>query len=371
MKNIFDFTLDELRRELEAEFFAKSFVANQIWNWLYCKGVKSFGDMVNISKELRAKLTEKYSIGRPAAIKDLISSDKTRKWLLELGDGEKIETAHIPEEDRGTLCISSQAGCGMGCKFCGTGACGLTRNLDAGEIVSQVIAARDYLGEWDNLAKGIGDGRKITNIVVMGMGEPLNNYDNTLRALKIINDANGIAFSNRRITLSTCGIVPRIYDLARDIKINLAISLHATTDEARKKIMPIAERFTLAELMTACACYAKNTNYRRITFEYIMLKNVNDSPDDARRLVSLVKKYNMPAKFNLIPFNYWDGCIFKEPSKKKTILEFAKYITNAGYPCPVRFSRGGDISAACGQLRGAASQRCGEKARAGDIINTF
>jgi 23S rRNA (adenine2503-C2)-methyltransferase len=351
MKNLFDFTFEELQLELTEKFSAKSFTAKQIWNWLYYRGVKSFAEMSNISKNLKQELAEHYSIARPIILKDLISNDKTRKWLVELVDGEKIEIVYIPEEDRGTLCVSTQVGCAMGCKFCNTGSQGLTRNLTVGEIVQEVILARDCLDEWNNIDKGIGDGRKITNIVLMGMGEPLNNYDNTLKALKIINNENGMAFSNRRITLSTCGIVPKIYDLAKDIKINLAISLHATTDEIRKKIMPIAEKFTIEEIMRACGEYAKKTNYRRVTFEYIMIKDLNDSIKDAERLVKLVKKYNIPAKFNLIPFNYWNGCIFKESSGKNRIIDFAKYITDAKYPCPVRFSRGSDIMAACGQLK--------------------
>jgi 23S rRNA (adenine2503-C2)-methyltransferase len=215
------------------------------------------------------------------------------------------------------------------------------------------MLARDCLGEWDNVDKGIGKGRKITNIVLMGMGEPLNNYANVVKALKIINNEDGMAFSNRRITLSTCGIVPKIYDLAKDIKINLAISLHASTNEIRKKIMPVAENFSLEEIMKACSFYAKNTSYRRITFEYIMIKDLNDSVADAERLIKLVKKYNVPAKFNLIPFNYWNGCIFKESSGTKRIADFARYITNLRYPCPIRFSKGSDIMAACGQLKTA------------------
>ncbi|MDR0645700.1 MAG: 23S rRNA (adenine(2503)-C(2))-methyltransferase RlmN [Elusimicrobiota bacterium] len=348
MESLFNFTLEELQTTLS---LSKNFVAKQVWNWLYCCGVKSFDEMTNISKQLRQKLVEQYSIKRPFILKDLTSIDGTRKWLVKLNDGEKIEIVYIPEEDRGTLCISTQAGCGMGCRFCSTGSQGLTRNLEVFEIVWEIILARDCLDEWKNISKGIGNGRKITNIVLMGMGEPLNNYDNVVKALKIINDENGMAFSNRRITLSTCGIAPKIYDLARDIKINLAISLHAATDEIRKKIMPIAESFSIDEIMKACSVYAKSTNYRRITFEYIMIKDINDSIAEAEKLVKLVKKYNVPAKFNLIPFNYWVGCTFKEPSDIKKIMRFAAYITNARYPCPIRLSKGGDIMAACGQLK--------------------
>lgn len=351
MQNVLNYTLEDLENILQTEFNTKSFVAKQLWNWIYSRGIKDFNDMSNISKKLKEDLKTKYTISRPNILKSLDSVDGTKKWLLELNDKEKIELVYIPSEDRGTLCISSQVGCAMGCRFCNTGSQGFTRNLEVYEIVQEVMVARDLLNEWDNINKGIGEGRKITNIVIMGMGEPLVNYDNIVKAMKIVNDANGIAFSNRRITLSTCGLVPKIYDLANDIKLNLAISLHATTDEIRKKIMPIAEKYSIEEIMKACGYYVKNTNYRRITFEYIMIKGLNDSIDDAKRLIKLVKKYNIPAKFNLIPFNYWDGCVFKEPTDKNDILNFAKVITDARYPCPVRFSRGDDIMAACGQLK--------------------
>ena len=350
-QSLFAFSLEELERLVVEKFNTKKFVAQQIWNWIYCRGVQEFQQMTNISKTLQRQLETEYSINRPNIIRDLLSNDGTRKWLLQLKDNETIETVYIPAEDRGTLCISSQVGCSMGCKFCNTGSQGLTRNLNTNEIIEQVLVARDVLGEWNNLNKAIGDGRKISNIVIMGMGEPLLNYENVVKALKIINNETGIAFSNRRITLSTCGIVPKIYDLAKDIKINLAISLHSTTDEIRKKIMPVAEKYSIEELMKACGEYAKATNYRRITFEYIMIKDLNDSIDDAKRLIKLVKKYNIPAKFNLIPFNHWDGCEFKEPTEENKIIKFAKYITDSKYPCPIRFSKGADIMAGCGMLK--------------------
>ena len=351
MDSLFNYNVEELKGILTTKFNVKSFVAKQLWQWIYYRGVEDFSDMSNISKKLRDDLTENYSIARPKILNNLTSSDGTKKWLLELNDGEKIELVYIPADDRGTLCISSQVGCAMGCKFCNTGSQGLTRNLEVYEIVQEVMVARDLLEEWKNIDKAIGEGRKITNIVVMGMGEPLANYDNIVKALKIINDESGIAFSNRRITLSTCGFVPKIYQLADDLKVNLAISLHATTDKIRKKIMPIADKYTIEDIMKACSYYAGKTNYRRITFEYIMIKDLNDSLDDARRLVKLVKKYNIPAKFNLIPFNYWNGCVFKEPTEESKILQFAKIITDARYPCPIRFSKGDDIMAACGQLK--------------------
>ena len=349
MQNIFQYSINELEGIVKNKYGVKDFVVKQIWSWLYCKGVKNFNDMSNISKDLRKSLGESFSCDRPKVIKDLISNDGTKKWLLELDDKKTIELVYIPSANRGTLCISSQVGCSMGCRFCNTGAQGLVRNLKISEIVLQLVVAKDFLNEWDN--KAIGNGRKITNIVIMGMGEPLANYDNIVKAIKIINDKNGIAFSNRRITLSTCGIVPKIYDLAEDLKVNLAISLHATTDEIRQKIMPISQKYSIDEVMKACGVYAKKTNYRRITFEYIMIKDLNDNIDDAKRLIKLVKKYNIPAKFNLIPFNPWANCIFKEPTSNNKITELAKYITDARYPCPIRFSKGSDIMAACGQLR--------------------
>lgn len=351
MVNLLGYNLEEIKDILKKNFDVKDFVAKQLWQWIYARGVTSFNDMTNISKKLREDLAKTYNIDRPKVLNSLLSNDGTQKWLLELEDSEKIELVYIPAEDRGTLCISSQVGCAMGCKFCNTGSQGLTRNLTSHEIVQEVMIARDLLNEWQNIDKAIGEGRKITNIVVMGMGEPLANYDNIVKALKIINDENGIAFSNRRITLSTCGLVPKINQLAEDLKVNLAISLHATTDEVRKKIMPIADSYTIEEIMKACSYYAGKTNYRRITFEYIMIKDLNDSIDDAKRLIKLVKKYNIPAKFNLIPFNYWDGCIFKAPTEENKILQFAKIITDARYPCPIRFSKGDDIMAACGQLK--------------------
>lgn len=348
-QNIIGLSFDELCETL-SNIGEKGFRAKQIWNWIYYFGVDSFETMSNISKELKQTLTENYTIKREKIAKDLISKDGTRKWLIEFEDGEKVETVYIPEEDRGTLCISSQIGCGMGCKFCNTGTQGITRNMTAGEIVQQFMIARDCLHEWENISKPIGGGRKITNIVFMGMGEPLANYDNVVKAIKILTNSNGIAFSNRRITVSTCGIVPKIKQLAKDMKVNLAISLHATTDKIRDSFMPINKKYSIEEVMGACTYYADNTSYRRITFEYIMIDGLNDSVEDARRLINLVKKHKIPAKFNLIPFNSWDGCEFK-PSKPEQIRKFAKILTDANYPCPTRKPRGQDIMAACGQLK--------------------
>ena len=350
MQSLIGLNQEELSKKLQ-KLGVEKYRAKQIWTWIYFHGIKNFDDMNNISKDLRKKLAENFSIARPKIDTHLISKDGTQKWLLEFRDGEKVEMVYIPAEDRGTLCISSQIGCAMNCRFCNTGYHGFVRNMTVEEIVSQVLIARDELGEWQNLNNKIGEGRLISNIVVMGMGEPLVNYDNIVKALKIINDPDGIAFSNRRITLSTCGLVPQIKKLGDDVKVNLAISLHASTDDIRKQIMPIAEKYTIKEVMEACSEYSKKTNDRRITFEYIMIKDVNDSEEDALRLIKLVKKYRVPAKFNLIPFNPWKGCIFKEPSNPKTVNNFAKILIDARFPAPVRQSRGQDIMAACGQLK--------------------
>lgn len=349
MKSLIGLTKEEIISEL-TKFGIEGYRSKQIWTWIYVHGKKDFSEMNNISKELRQKLSENYNLSRPKIDTHLISKDGTQKWLLEFADSEKVEMVYIPEEDRGTLCISSQIGCPMNCKFCNTGHHGFKRNMTAEEIVGQILIARDELGEWENLDKGIGEGRTISNIVVMGMGEPLMNYDNIVKSLKIINDPDGIAFSNRRITLSTCGLVPQIKKLGDDLKVNLAISLHASTDESRKKIMPVAEKYTIKEVLDACCEYAKKTNGRRITFEYIMIKDLNDNKEDALRLISLVRKHHVPAKFNLIPFNPWQGCSF-EASPMDKVKKFAEIITNANLPCPIRKARGQDIMAACGQLK--------------------
>lgn len=348
-KNLIGLTKPELIEEIK-NLGESKFRGDQIWSWMYYYGVDSFDKMLNISKKLRETLKENYTIDRPNIVTDLLSKDGTRKWLLEFEDSERVEMVYIPEEDRGTLCISSQIGCPMGCAFCHTGTQNLTRNMTTCEIVQQFMIARDKLNDWKNVSKGIGEGRRITNIVVMGMGEPLMNYDNIVKGLGIIMEPSGIAFSKRRITLSTCGLVPQIKKLAHDLGTLLAISLHATTDEIRSKIMPVNKKYNIDELMKACQYYEQNSNGRRITFEYVLLRDINDSEEDARRLVRLVKKYRLPAKFNLIPFNEWGGCSFKSPDMNKA-KRFAKIITDANYPCPIRKPRGQDIMAACGQLK--------------------
>ncbi|MDR2527185.1 MAG: 23S rRNA (adenine(2503)-C(2))-methyltransferase RlmN [Rickettsiales bacterium] len=348
MENLIGLTKSEILGKLK-DF--ESYRVEQIWNWIYCRGKTSFDDMNNLSKEIRIKLKEKYTLERPAILKHLISKDGTQKWLLEFENIDNktrnaVEMVYIPAEDRGTLCVSSQIGCQMNCKFCNTGNQGFVRNLTAAEIIQQVLLARDELKEWDNLSKKIGDGRAISNIVFMGMGEPLLNRENVEKAINIINAPDGIAFSNRRMTLSTCGIVAEIKKLS--LKVNLALSLHASDDETRKKIMPIANKYSIDETMKACGEYAKKNNYRRVTIEYILIDGVNDSEKNAVDLIKLVKKYNIPVKFNLIPFNEWKGCEFKT---SKNVNKFAKILTNAKYPSPIRKSMGQDIMAACGQLK--------------------
>jgi len=336
--------------------------ANQLWRWVYNRGARSFEDMTDISRELRAALAAAFSLVRPEIVTEQISSDGTRKWLLRLApdaDGRRheIETVYIPEADRGTLCISSQVGCTLSCTFCHTGTQTLVRNLTAGEIVSQVLIARDCLSEWPkdlaaNPSPPAG-GRYITNVVFMGMGEPLFNFDNVKAAVDTIADGEGLSLSKRRITLSTSGVVPEIARAGAEIGTMLAISLHATTDEVRNRLVPLNRKYPIADLIGACRNYPGLSNARRITFEYVMLKDVNDSPVDAKRLVGLLK--HIPAKINLIPFNRWPGASY-ECSDWQTIERFAEIVNRAGYASPVRTPRGRDIMAACGQLKSASER---------------
>ena len=320
--------------------------AQQIWHWIYFRGAKSFEEMSNISKEMRTKLIENFEVGRPEIIEALISNDGTRKWLMKFADGQEVETVFIPEADRGTLCVSSQVGCTLTCKFCHTGTQRLVRNLTPAEIIMQLLVARDYLGEWPSPSEG----RLVSTIVLMGMGEPLYNFENVKKAMHIIMDDNGINLSRRRITLSTSGVVPEIYRCGEEIGINLAISLHAVDDETRSKIMPINNKYPIDELLKACKNYAGLKNSRKITFEYILLKDVNDSDQDAHKLVKLIKDYQIPAKVNLIPFNPWPGSSYQRPSKTR-IDKFSSIIFNQGISAPIRTTRGEDILAACGQLK--------------------
>jgi 23S rRNA (adenine2503-C2)-methyltransferase len=335
------------REELTAlmqEIGEPAFRARQLWHWIYHRGETEFEKMTSLAKPFRAALAERFEVGRPGVSVDRESIDGTRKWLLKFQDGQEAEAVHIPEEDRGTLCVSSQVGCTLTCKFCHTGTQRLVRNLGAGEIVGQVMNARDKLGEWPSPQ----DGRLLSNIVMMGMGEPLYNYDNVAKALKIVMDHEGISISKRKITLSTAGVVPMIGKAGAELGVNLAISLHAVNDELRDKIVPINKKYPIAELMQACRDYPTLNNARRITFEYVMLKDVNDTPADARALVKLIK--DIPAKVNLIPFNPWPGAPF-ERSTNAAISKFAEIVFNAGYASPVRTPRGEDIMAACGQLK--------------------
>jgi 23S rRNA (adenine2503-C2)-methyltransferase len=335
------------RAELEAlmlEVGEPKFRARQLWHWLYHRGERDFSKMLNLSKDFRVRLEAQFFVGRPGIALDLASRDGTHKWLLNLRDNQQVETVHIPEEDRGTLCVSSQVGCTLTCKFCHTGTQRLVRNLAADEIVGQVMMARDHLGEWPSPK----DGRLLSNIVMMGMGEPLYNFDAVAKALKIVMDGEGIAISKRRITLSTAGVVPMIERCGAELGVNLAVSLHAVNDELRDQIVPINKKYPLKELMKALENYPGLSNARRITFEYVMLKGVNDSPADARALVKLISR--VPAKVNLIPFNPWPGAPF-ERSTPAAIRDFSDIIFDAGYSSPVRTPRGEDIMAACGQLK--------------------
>jgi 23S rRNA (adenine2503-C2)-methyltransferase len=325
--------------------------AQQLWHWIYFRGAKSFDEMTSVSKETRAALTKHFTVDRPEVVAEQISNDGTRKWLLRLPSGDKIEKPHevecvyIPETDRGTLCVSSQVGCTLNCAFCHTGTQRLVRNLTAGEIVGQVMVARDRLGDW---ADREGEGRLVTNIVMMGMGEPLYNFEAVRDALLIVADNEGIGISRRRITLSTSGVVPNIKRTGEEIGVMLAVSLHAVRDELRNELVPLNRKYPITELLQACRDYPGASNARRITFEYVMLKGVNDSLDDAKLLVKLLK--GIPAKINLIPFNPWPGTAY-ECSDWDQIEKFSEYIFNAGYSSPVRTPRGRDILAACGQLK--------------------
>ena len=325
----------------------------QIWQWIYEKGVRDFAVMSNLAKTYRAELAEHFVIEVPEVVSKQVSLDGTRKYLMRIAGGHEVETVYIPEEDRGTLCISSQVGCTLTCSFCHTGTQKLVRNLTTAEIIGQVLVARDDLGEWPEQGAPKNETRLLSNIVLMGMGEPLYNFDNVRDAMKIAMDPEGISLSRRRITLSTSGVVPEIAKTAQEIGCQLAISFHATTDEVRDKLVPINKKWNIAELLDALRTYPKVSNSERITFEYVMLKDVNDTDADARRLVKLIK--GIPAKINLIPFNEWPGSPY-ERSDWSRIEAFADIIYKAGYASPIRTPRGEDIMAACGQLKSATER---------------
>ncbi|MGB4826770.1 MAG: 23S rRNA (adenine(2503)-C(2))-methyltransferase RlmN [Paracoccaceae bacterium] len=360
--NIVGLTRDQLRAALIAagtpEKQAKMRVG-QIWQWVYYWGVRDFAAMTNLAKDYRALLAARFVVALPEVVSRQISADGTRKYLVRIAGGHEVEVVYIPEEGRGTLCISSQVGCTLTCSFCHTGTQKLVRNLTAGEIVGQVMLARDDLGEWPEPGEGAGADRLVSNVVLMGMGEPLYNFENVRDAMKIVMDGEGIALGRRRITLSTSGVVPEIARTATEIGCLLAVSFHATTDAVRDQLVPINKRWNIATLLDALRAYPGLSNSERITFEYVMLDGVNDSKEDAHRLVELLR--GIPAKVNLIPFNEWPGAPYKRSSGNR-IHAFADIIHNAGYASPIRTPRGEDIMAACGQLK-SATERARKSAR--------
>jgi 23S rRNA (adenine2503-C2)-methyltransferase len=345
------------REELAAEMVAlgeKPFRSKQLWHWLYHQGEADFARMNTIAKPMQMKLAERFVVGRPEVATQQDSADGTRKWLFRFRDQQQVETVYIPsaDEDRGAVCISTQVGCTLSCRLCHTGTQALVRNLGAAEIVGQFMAARDSYGEWPSPKDGTP--RHLSNIVVMGMGEPLYNYENVAKALKIVMDHEGIGLSRRRITLSTSGVVPMMDRCGAELGVGLAVSLHAVTDELRDEIVPLNRKYPIAELLAACRRYPGASNARRITFEYVMLRGVNDSEAEARELVRLIR--GMPAKVNLIPFNPWPGSPYKT-STSEAIQRFAEILSDAGYASPIRRPRGRDILAACGQLKTESERR--------------
>ena len=385
----------ELLGEAGLDAKAAKLRSRQLFHWLYHRGVTEFEAMTDIAKTMRPWLSERFVIGRPEIVEAQVSTDGTRKWLLRTADANDYEMVFIPDETRGTLCVSSQVGCTLNCRFCHTGTMRLVRNLTPGEIVGQVMLARDALGEWPNSSSparpgtaGLidaisdpagsdprfrgdddfdddadeetgnytSDGRLLTNIVMMGMGEPLYNFENVRDALKLVMDGDGLGLSRRRITLSTSGVVPMMARAGAEIGVNLAVSLHATNKQVRDEIVPINRKYGLEELLQACADYPGASNARRITFEYVMLKDKNDSDEDARELVRLIKRYKLPAKVNLIPFNPWPGAAY-ECSTPERIRSFAEIVFAGGISAPVRTPRGRDIDAACGQLKTASEKK--------------
>ncbi|AXI49621.1 MULTISPECIES: 23S rRNA (adenine(2503)-C(2))-methyltransferase RlmN [unclassified Sulfitobacter] len=354
--NLVGLTRDAMRAALIAEGTPEKQAkmrVGQIWQWIYQWGTRDFADMTNLSKAFRAELAEKFVIEVPEVVTKQVSEDGTRKYLVRIAGGHEVEVVYIPEEGRGTLCVSSQVGCTLTCSFCHTGTQKLVRNLTAAEIIGQVMVARDDLGEWPVPGTLTDAPRLLSNIVLMGMGEPLYNFENVRDAMKIAMDPEGIQLSRRRITLSTSGVVPEIARTAEEIGCQLAVSFHATTDEVRDKLVPINKRWNIAELIEALRAYPKVSNSERITFEYVMLDGVNDSDADAHRLIELIR--GIPAKINLIPFNEWPGAPYKRSSNNR-IRAFSEIVYQAGYASPVRKPRGEDIMAACGQLKSATER---------------
>lgn len=361
----------ELFEEAGLDAKAAKLRAKQVFHWLYHRGVTDFEAMTDIAKPMRPWLAERFVIGRPDVVEAQHSVDGTRKWLLRTADGHDFEMVFIPDETRGTLCVSSQVGCTLTCSFCHTGTMKLVRNLTPGEIVGQVMLARDALGEWprgtmvsdadaidedDEAGHYTADGRLLTNIVMMGMGEPLYNFDHVRDALKLVMDGDGLALSKRRITLSTSGVIPMMERCGEEIGVNLAVSLHGVRKEVRDELVPLNKKYGIDDLLQACADYPGASNARRITFEYVMIKDKNDSDEDARELVRLLKEYKLPAKVNLIPFNPWPGAGY-ETSTPERIRRFSEIVFEGGFSAPVRTPRGRDIDAACGQLKTAAEKK--------------
>jgi len=357
-RNLIGLDFDELTAVLVAQGMEK-FRAKQVWSWVYCHGVREFGKMTTLARPLREMLATHFTLARPSVSVHQQSEDGTQKWLLKMTDGQEVEAVHIPETDRGALCVSSQVGCTLTCRFCHTGTQRLVRNLEVSEIVAQVMVARDALNDWpepgqsNNFGRpgGIAPTRGLTNIVMMGMGEPLYNYENVAKALRIVMNSDGIGIGKRRITLSTSGVVPMIKRCGAELDVNLAVSLHAVTDELRDQIVPLNRKYPIKELLQACRDYPGVSNSRRITFEYIMLKGINDSVADAKQLIRILR--GIPAKINLIPFNPWPGAVF-ECSEWSVIEKFSDLLNAAGYASPIRTPRGRDIMAACGQLKSAS-----------------
>ena len=356
-KNIIGMSKKEINDcliEIDIPEKEKNMRINQIWSWVYNKGVKNFDEMSNISKPMKEKFSNYFSLERLKLSKKQISKDGTIKYLLKCDDNGEIETVYIPEKNRGTLCISSQIGCTLNCSFCFTGTQRMVRNLTSNEIIGQIIYAMDDIKDWQSREKSNLVNRKISNIVLMGMGEPLYNYDEVKKSIMIMMDNQGISISRRKITLSTSGIIPFIHKIGKEIGCMLAISLHATTNELRNKLVPINKKWNLEELINNLKNYPGLSNSNRITFEYVMLKDLNDSDQDAKRLIKLIS--GIPAKINLIPFNSWPGSDLQRSSNRR-ISSFAKIIEKAGYSSPVRKTRGEDILAACGQLKSLTERK--------------
>ena len=346
--NIFIFTKNELILELVSLGF-KRFVATQIWGWIYSKGIVNFSKMSNVSKKTIDVLNDKFLFERLTSNNLTKSFDNTIKFLLKLADVREVESVYIPEEDRATLCVSSQVGCTLSCKFCHTGTQTLVRNLEPHELVAQIILTKDIINDWDS------KNRKLTNIVFMGMGEPFFNYENVAKALEIICDPEGLNFSKRRITISTSGLVPEILRCSKELKVNLAISLHGTNDKLRTDIMAINKKYPLHDLLSACKTYNQENPQQKITFEYVMLRDVNDKEENAYELVNLIKKYNLNCKVNLIPFNKWNGCEYETSNITQT-KKFQEILKKHDLIATIRKTRGDDVLAACGQLKSASER---------------